>query len=199
MTHQVLYLTGAPASGKSTLATALKAQGLASWDYGAELLKRVAAARGRTYAELRGDSAAMITAEDVAKTDGDLVGWVAEERQRRHVVIDTHAVTREPFGFRVTPFSTERIVSLAPTALLCLYLDPEVARHRIASKPEGRLGVSTFEAGLHAGMQASVVVAYSIAVGVPAYMVDASGSPESLVKWVSEKFLSKTPRSTPGT
>lgn len=182
MKYQVLYLTGAPATGKSTLAQELaRHNGLAVWDYGQELLNRVAERANTSYEELRGNSAGLITSADVAKTDEDLITWTEERRQQSHVLIDTHAVTRESFGFRITPFSTEQVTRLKPTILIGLYAEPEVVRARLDADAAGRLGVTPFEASFHASVQASVLATYAITCGVPAYILDSSRDSSVLV------------------
>lgn len=176
----VVYLTGAPASGKSTLSKGLAAKlvNLELFDYGKRLLehvsKRSAKRAKATYEELRGNSDGLVSASDVAAVDALLLEWVEANRGSKHLIVDTHAVTKETFGFRVTPFNLEQIKALRPTLIVALYTPPEATIARIREDPGGRLNVTLFEAGFHAGLQASVAATYSILTGTAMYVVDTT-------------------------
>lgn len=187
MSHEVVYLTGAPAAGKSSVAKALAehVSPLQVFDYGAQLLAAVRSGRDIDYDELRRESANLVTPHDVRATDERLIEWTRSERASSHLLIDTHAVTREAFGFRVTAFSTEQVVALAPTMIVCLYVDPKVAAQRINENAEGRLAVDELQAGFHAGLQGSVAVAYGIAVGKPVYFLDATQAVEAVARFIA--------------
>jgi len=177
---EVIYLTGAPASGKSTSTACLGevVRPLAVFDYGERLREHITGRSGASisYDELRRDSAQIITTRHVDELDEILISWVQETRLRSHIIIDTHAVTRETFGFRVTPFSSERIRRLRPTRIAVLYAPPSVTIARIGAGTAGRLPVTEFEAGFHCALQGAVAINYGIEIGVPIYFLDSSGS-----------------------
>jgi len=191
--YQVVYLTGSPASGKSSVREALS--GLVSplqvFDYGEQLRAQVSRRRQGdvSYEHLRSQSAQLATPADISALDEHLIGWTETQRHTSHIVIDTHAVTREEYGFRATPFSLEQVKRLQPTLIFCLFVDPAITRERIASDPGGRRIVSEFEAGLHAGLQGSVVIGYSIALGIPAYFVHSSIPTEALAQTIAARIL----------
>ena len=184
--YHVAYLTGAPSSGKSTVSRRLqeKVSPLAVWDYGERLRRHVEQRAGTavSYDEVRGASARIITADDVRQVDRQLIEWVQSNRSSSHLLVDTHAVTKEDFGFRATPFSLDEIRALSPTKIFVLYVPPEVTLERIARDPAGRSTVTHFEAGFHAGLQAAVAITYAAAVGIPAYFVDSSVDIDSVVE-----------------
>ncbi|MBT2324354.1 AAA family ATPase, partial [Variovorax paradoxus] len=107
--HPVIYLTGAPASGKSTLSGNLKLRypELTVFAYSEELRKTVAM-RGENLAEddIRRLSARVITIEDVNRLDQTLIERVATERLTRPFLIDSHPVTKETFGFLTLPLES---------------------------------------------------------------------------------------------
>jgi adenylate kinase len=190
MRHPVIYLTGAPASGKSTTVRALLelAPSFVRWDYGAELLRIVSNELGRSvsYDELRADSGTLVSPRAVVTLDEHLIQWVTETRTQRPVIIDSHPVTREDYGFRVTAFSAEQWCRLAATHLFCLYCSPETTRSRIAQNAEGRLLSDEFHAGFHAALQASVAISYAIHVGAPVQLLCTDAiSPASLARQIS--------------
>ena len=197
--YHVVYLTGAPAAGKSTLAAVLEREvtPLLVFEYGRELanyLQRVHSAPVHQQ-DLRARSSHLASVEDIEALDNILLELVARERQRTHIVIDTHAVTKEDYGFRITPFSVRRIELLAPTMILMLYTPPDVALERIKKSPDGRPEITAWEAGFHTALQASVATAYSTQLGVPVYLFYSARDLASLSHEVTRR-LARQPRST---
>lgn len=189
---RVLYLTGAPASGKSSVTEALAGlvAPLEVFEYG-ERLTRYLADRGDrslTQQRLRRHSAALARPDDIRAVDRLLLKFVAKKRSRSHVVIDTHAVTKERYGFRVTSYSLRRFSSLNPDAICVLYTSPDVSVERIRRGPGGRPQVTEWEAGFHSALQASVAVTYGMSVGVPVYFVDSSRPIRRVAAEVARRF-----------
>lgn len=191
-TFDVIYLTGAPAAGKSTLAEQLKQviTPVEIFNYGHELTKYLEESSGLPIAqnELRRKSSQVITPEVVEAMDTILLKRVAEVRSSTHFVIDTHAVTKETYGFRVTPFSLDRISELSPTKIVVLYTSPEVAIKRIGTNSGGRPMITDFEAGFHSGLQASVAISYGTSLGIPIYFLDSNKETPELLDWFRRHF-----------
>ena len=165
----VTYLTGAPAAGKSSLAERLEQflSPIEVFNYGQKLTEYLAGKSRNPLAqdELRKQSSKVITPEDVEALDSILLQCVAEQRLKTNFVIDTHAVTKESYGFRVTPFSLQRFGELRPTKIVVLYTSPAVALSRIGADPGGRPMITEFESGFHSGLQASVALSYGTSLG----------------------------------
>jgi adenylate kinase len=176
--NKVVYLTGAPASGKSSVSRALRAyvERLAVFEYGARLTAYVNQKGGRNLIQstIREQSSAVVTPEDVAVVDRHLIQFVRDERAANHVVIDSHAVTKESYGFRVTPYSLKDLATLSPTHIWVLYTEPHVALDRIARDAQGRPSITEEEARFHTSLQASVAVTYGIGLGIPVYFFDSN-------------------------
>lgn len=83
------------------------------WEYVARLTEFLQAAGTvlKNQYELRSQSARIVTPSDIEALDGKLLEWVAETRSRGHVVIDSHPVTKEHYGFRVTSLFGRRLPS----------------------------------------------------------------------------------------
>jgi adenylate kinase len=174
----VVYLTGAPASGKSTT-TKLLAQlvtPLEVFEFGEKLTSYLAEKAGKNIvqAEVRRQSAGLVTPEDVKAVDRLLLDFVAEARSRTHIVIDSHPVTKESYGYRVTPYSLDEFALLAPTQIWVLYADPETTVTRIGRDAQGRPMITRAEAALHNHLQASVATTYGMRVGIPVHLFDTS-------------------------
>jgi adenylate kinase len=98
------------------------------------------------------------------------------------MVIDSHTVTKEDYGFRVTAFTPEQLRQLDPDVIICLYVTPETTRERILADAAGQPLPSDFELGLHANLQASLATQYAFVLGKPCYLLDSSIGFEVLVK-----------------
>lgn len=182
---RVIYLTGAPAAGKSTLCAGLqqRAASLLVLSYSALLQEHVHQRDGEAIgaAEIREKSSHVITRDDVMAVDAKLIDEVHAKRGTRDILIDSHPVTKESYGFRVTPFKVEQLLALSPDAIVCLYASPDVLRERISMAPDGRPLPSIFEIGLHVQMQAAVAAQYSVELGRSCYLFDSGVNRDALV------------------
>jgi len=188
----VIYLTGAPASGKTTLAHALAAAipELRVFNYGQELTQFLQR-KGRNVKSqeaLRSMSAGVASKEDIDELDLELLSLVDRERLDRPILIDSHPVTKEDYGFRVTPFTLERFGRLRPTEIIVLYTEPNVTLARISQDPEGRPMVTNFESSMHTGLQGTVAICYAMAYGTPIHFLNSARPVDSLASWVVSRF-----------
>jgi len=181
--NRVVYLTGAPASGKSTVSRKLAeaVPELLVFEYGKELTKHLETrATGLTQEELRTKSSKVAAPAEIAVVDQTMLSFVEKNRSVRPVIIDSHAVTKEHYGYRITPFKLTEFQALGPTDIWVLYTSPEVAVSRIDADAAGRPPISEYEASFHTSLQASVAITYGMYCGVPVHLFDSSHSLESL-------------------
>lgn len=188
----IIYLTGAPATGKSTLSRNLAKQypELLVFAYSEQLREHLAGKSGGpsvSESEIRQKSSQLVTPQDIDDLDQKLVDLVRETRVSRPVLIDSHPVTKEAYGFRVTGFSTDRLLQLKPDVIVCLYASNEVIISRISAHSQGRPVVSELEASFHTQLQASVATQYGVILGKPVYLVDSAISETDLVHLVASK------------
>lgn len=177
--YHVVYLTGAPATGKSTLTEFLASviDPLHIFCYSKELLKHVNRHKNvdiTSQDDIRRTSAKLITKDDVNAVDKQLIDFVQNERSRTHIIIDSHAVTKESYGYRVTPFQPNKLRLLDPTAIIVLYTESDTVIERITSNAQGRPRISPFEADFHTHLQASLALAYSLELGIPIHYLDSN-------------------------
>ena len=96
---KVVYVTGAPAAGKSSTVRLLTDQmeNVVVWEYGARLTEHVSARSSDVTGQddLRAKSAGVVTPADVEEVDRSLLQFVEENRSHRSILIDSHPVTKE--------------------------------------------------------------------------------------------------------
>lgn len=189
---KVIYLTGAPAAGKSSTTVLLLAHvpNIAVWEYGAKLTEHCIAKRAeiRGQEDLRARSSSIVTPDDVAEVDAALLEFVTVNRTARHVLIDSHPVTKEAYGYRITPFSLEQFAQLRPDEIWVLHASPAETRRRIAAASGGRPLVTEEEARTHSMLQASVAATYGMSIRCPVYMFDTGGDRDELVTRLAERL-----------
>jgi adenylate kinase len=183
--HKVVYVTGAPAAGKSSTLHLLTGQvpGILHWEYGAHLteLLRARSSDVKSQQDLRAKSAAVVTPADIAHLDDRLLAFVEENRGLRPVLIDSHPVTKEKYGYRVTAFSLAQIQRLAPDEIWVFMASPEETRRRIEGDAGGRPEISLEEARFHATLQASIAAAYGVLSDATVYLFDTTVPREQLI------------------
>lgn len=172
---KVVMLTGSPASGKSTLRRSLLTafSNLVGVDYGEELL-RIKAEQGHslTYGALRTGSGQIVQPVDVTNLDEHVISLIQRQRHEKDFLLDSHAVTRESYGFRAVPFSAEQLQRLNFDIIVVLRCDPEITVARIAKEADGRRDVTIELAREHQAMQESLALLYSVLCGCPIYVFD---------------------------
>ncbi len=182
---KVIYLTGAPASGKSTLTENISKRfpDACIFTYSKELLKVVErrVASVKTQDDLRQHSAAVITHDDVKIVDNELLKLLETTRNKKNVIIDSHPVTIESYGFRVTPFAKAQIKRLNPDVIICLFSDAETVRKRICENPAGRPLPSSFELDLHTQLQSQIASIYAMETGARLFLLNSSVSRDELL------------------
>jgi adenylate kinase len=191
---KVVLLTGAPGTGKSTLRDSLEPciPGLQHFDYG-ELLLRRKEQQGvsLSYSELREQSSSVITPADVSNTDEWVVAEIARLRTASDVIIDSHALTREEYGFRAIPYSARQLEAVKFDAVLVLRCDSEVLIGRVAADPGGRRELSVELAREIQTLQESLCLQYAVACACTTFIIDTTKRTPAGVKEVALQILSK--------
>jgi adenylate kinase len=172
---ETVYLTGASATGKSTLSRALTHDpSFAVFEYDTELLKSASAESSHlTLADIRSRSEEVVLAAHIAEVDEALQRFAAKHRTESHVVIESSAVTKEPYGFRGMPFAHGQLERVAISRIVVLQCTPEVLIARIQRQPEGRPTLDLWEAAKFLNLQESTAITYSTMLGIPIHFLNS--------------------------
>jgi len=186
---KVVYVTGAPATGKSTLCRTLAAliAGTESFCYSERLQDHINRRSEVSIDEIgiRRLSAKVVRPDDVAAIDSLLLQRIdAAKAGTSHLLIDSHPVTKEDYGFRITAFSARELAALRIDSIVCLFADPDVLAARIADNAQGRPMPTRFELLLHVQTQIAVAAQYGVLSGLPCHLIDSAVSQEQLVQTV---------------
>lgn len=177
--YETILITGAAATGKSTLARALaKREHYSVFEYGEELRRRAEAKYpGLTHADTRSQPEIFISPENISGTDEALQQFISTYRTISHVIIDSHAVSKEKYGFRSEPFGPGQLQRACFSRIIFLHCDPEVIMARTNSYPDGRPTLNIREAELYQNFQCSVAINYSTILGIPIHFLDSAMEP----------------------
>lgn len=180
--YETVLLTGPAGIGKSTLAANLsRSSDIAVFEYGAELTRQASRTHlGIAQADIRSQSPDLVVGQDVAATDAALQRFVRANAGTKHVVIDSHAVTKESYGYRSLPFTPEQLKEVTLSRIVVLHCRPQALMERIALNPEGRSLLSEWEAAEFMHLQSTVALSYSVVLGIPVHFVDGEREPEVL-------------------
>ncbi|MBY5503438.1 AAA family ATPase [Rhizobium leguminosarum] len=196
MSLKTIYMTGAPAAGKSSTARLLAeaVTPLQLWEYGARLTKfvRDRGAAISDQSDVRRKSANIVLPEDVTAVDELLLQFIETHRASSHVLIDSHPVTKEDYGYRITAFSLDQVGKLNPDEIWVLYTSPEVAIQRIGDDAGGRPMVDIEEARFHTTLQASLAATYGAITGKPVYLFDTNIEQTALVTRLARRLARPT-------
>jgi adenylate kinase len=176
MDGKVFLLTGAPGVGKSTLRKNLEkaVSNLKCFDYGSLLLQAKEGQRKEiSYEEMRQKSSHVIAHSDVIDVDKALIDSISVARLQFHCLLDSHAVTRENYGYRAVPFSPEQLKQLRFDAIIVLHASPQVLSERVNKEPKGRQLINSYIAAQHQSLQDAFAVNYAVLCHCRYYGVDA--------------------------
>jgi adenylate kinase len=175
MVGKVVLLTGVPGVGKTTLVQFAheRVEPLHVITFGEMIFEvRKREEPELTYQHIRAAPTKHAAADIIARATDLLIERTRELRRVSNVVIDSHAVARDDYGFRITPDSHAVLQHLALDAVIVLHAEPETVLSRIHAAADGRRAVTSRQLAVHEALQDAVAVAYAVASGCPAYVLE---------------------------
>jgi adenylate kinase len=185
--HPLIYLTGAPATGKTTVAGYLRhTYGVRVFSYG-EALRDHASLGGISHEELRDKSSTVVTPELIAELDASVPAILATWREDGPVAIDSHAVTSETWGLRALPYNIDALSAIGPSHIICLIADGETLLGRIRATPEGRRTEDSWKLEQLNNAQLALAAAYAHTLGIGLFAVDTRATREVVCREVAAR------------
>lgn len=181
---EVVLITGIAAVGKSTLSRQIgNTQGFKAFEYGVELFNQAAQKHKKiSHSDTRSHSEFYVSDENIRNTDKALQLFIQKYRNECHVVIDSHAVSKEKYGFRSEPFALGELQKANFSRIVCLYCEPNIIVERTKNNPDGRPILTIKEAEFYQNFQSSVAITYSTILGVPLHFINTNVTPEDVEK-----------------
>ena len=189
---KVIYLTGVAGTGKSTLCNFIKSiNPLIEVVSYSGILKEFLEAKFKcniSQEEMRTKSASIITSDDIIAVDTLLLNIINNLKRTSHIIIDSHAVTYEQYGFRATPFKTSVLNQLNFELLISLYCSTNTIINRISADPKGRPMLSSEQISYAINLQNSLVLNYGIILNKPVYFLNTDNDFLYLSEWINKKL-----------
>lgn len=193
----ITLLTGVPGVGKSTVAA-----GVCALDSTATVLSfgrilfdltRRQRAFELTYEQFRQRSWEFVNSRLIEEATSEARNRI-RTAGRRHVIVDSHAVSIEPYGFRSTPDSPKLLEQFSYNTIVQLHASPEVVFERHGAElTSGRLYRTVDDVATAAVLQFAASTYYAGMTGCPLHVVDASPEVEKVVNSV-RVILARTRR-----
>lgn len=182
----VIYLTGAPAAGKSTLVRRLRERDprIDCFEYGREMAAHLRASGSPidlTQQTLRSGTSGVVSPNDILMVNRRMMEWVDDNDGERDLIIDSHQVTLEHYGFRIAPFSADDLKRLRLSEIWVLSASPAATIERIAESLHGHRMPTQYQAYTHAFLQASLALTYATRLDIEVHVFDTEAGGEEEV------------------
>jgi adenylate kinase len=188
--HKVVLLTGVPGVGKSFVAAELERLFEPLTVIGFSSIIQDQRPDQPSIRSLRTDPDRYARSEDIDSATTELARRLEELRSNSNVLIDSHAVARTAYGFRITPDSVQTLQMLQLDAVLVLHDSPAAVIERTTADAQGRRPSSPDDVAHHASLQDSVSVAYGISSPCPVFVVNRGSNLDNDVQSIASILLS---------
>jgi adenylate kinase len=181
----IVLLTGPPGVGKTTVAqriASLYPRTVKTVGFGRLVYEVVTSRSPLPYQQFRSVAAEVTTAADLSAAAAKLVSLVTATRaEGGWLLVESHAVARETFGWQAHPDPPSVLESYAYDTLVHLDAPAHVILRRSRADDGGRLAQDERDVAVLATIQMAVSVYYAAVLGVPLNVIDAGGPAEEVV------------------
>lgn len=180
-----IFLTGSPATGKSTLCRMLaeRDERVRIFPFG-ECMQEHLASVGKsvTLSEMRQGTLPIVSSDDIDAVCSQLLDWLSHHEVGSVSIIDSHQVTIESHGVSLRPFDENVLGQMEIDQVWVTVAEPQTAISRMSSDGKGRKIPSDFLAAVQDGAQMALAVRYSAIWGCPVHIIQNSGTEAALVE-----------------
>lgn len=188
MKYKIILLTGIPSSGKTYLSKQIekKFQPFLRIGFGSLIAEvRENKGIGTEYSNLRASPLTFANRQLVEEARSLLELKIRQSITENNIVIDSHAVVNDRFGFRVIP---ELFDEIKVSGVIALNPDISVIEQRQRKEPDGRPPLEISQLLQQIQLQNSVVTTYSLLQGCPAYYLDIKSNEDDLMSNIKAIF-----------
>lgn len=189
---KTIYLTGIPAVGKSFLTQELlkRKDNVKVISYSQLIIDFFAYKHKRNleHNNMRTQSSNIISPRDIEEIDKLLIRLTNQYKKEKHVIIDSHAITKENYGFRSTPFKTNILKALKLDMIVVLYSNVNNIKNRIKSNPEGRSNMTDEEITIMFNLQNSLAQIYGNILNKPVYFLNSDNDIDTIREFIIKKL-----------
>jgi len=174
MTNKLILLTGIPGIGKSTITQYLekKIKPIVRFSFG-DLIYEVLQQKGVkcNRLQIRKTPDKFVTINIIKYASKILLERAMEARKINNVVIESHAVVRDFYGFWVIPEITD-FKSARLDAIIVIHTSFNTFRKRMNRAIDGRYEISNQTFQKYQSLLDSVAINFSLKAGCPLYVVE---------------------------
>lgn len=193
-----IYLTGAPATGKSAVIKILSEENanIKVFEYGKEMAKHLSIKNNSNIEQslMKSGIESIVTENDINIVNEKMKVFIDENVGNYHTIIDTHQITKEEYGFKLKTFSFEQLKELRIDEIWVLYCESKIVNERIKLNSGGRPIIENYESDFHSYTQSNLAILYSMIKDVPIYFFN-SGDVNMPYKDIMLKNLGVNPNS----
>ncbi len=173
-------VTGVPGIGKSTICSTL-AEGQPDRyrhvSFGRLILEALTdhGVTGVSEQDLRRRATELVTKQVLKSATALLAALVDRATDHEWLLIDSHAVSQDWYGYRATPDGSDYFAIFTYAAVVQLFAESTVVLERGAASTSGRYASTPGQLDLHFQLQAAVSISYGAQSACPVFFVDAAG------------------------
>lgn len=185
----ICLVTGVPGVGKTTVCSMLAAKYPDRYrhvSFGKLILEALqeSGERAVNHSDLRRDVSRLVTPTVIERATRLLEERARSGDARAWAIVDSHAVSQDWYGYRVTADGPRYFAVIRYSAIVNLFADAATVLKRTASDRAGRRALSEKELEIHFGLQAAVSICYGSLSECPVFFVDGGGELDAVVERV---------------
>jgi adenylate kinase len=192
MQGKFVIITGMSGVGKSTITRNIETciKPITRIGFG-ELIFEIKNQMGATsnYEQLRESPNEAIPINYVNLAEELLLSRVSQLRQTTNIVLDSHAVVNDHFGFRIVP-EISNFDKAHLDAIIVIHATFEVVKRRLAKEPKGRPTISKPIFESYKTLQDSVAIYFGLTAKCPVYILETDNNIDKSVNNLREIFRS---------